>query len=645
MGKFTRISALTLSAALASSVAFAGTAMATSDGMWSNIGGDSSGTWSQNVARLAGETRYDTAIKVANAQGGGNNMGEVNRAAELFITGGDAFPDSLAVAPVADCANAPVLLTPSRGTNAQIMAYIKDKMPRVQKITIVGGPLSVDAGLEKALKAIKPGVTVERVAGETRYETAYKLNADHLFYCYDVAGNGQLQAAKDNLAALIKAQERLDAAKADLEKKGAALLDARAKYAAAQAEYDALVVKMAQLAQTLKPVPNAPTAAQIAAALNAYTYANENLKKVTAAANVFIDDLGAIPGQGNTTLDIKSTIGQYKTQFPAKADAIDKAVAKINGELGYTAITDGSTLEQAIVAAKAATDSAEAKLGEKDQALADLIRELQEAAAADAANAPILTEMGKLQVQINAAKKALDAAAAALAKAEAEYKTAQTELSNAIAGAPLPGAPLPGEIDLAIKAVAAARDSVVADPKSGKHSVFLADGTTFQNALAAAPAAASRNGVLMLSQGSVNETWTKKYLSLSKAQVVAVGDAAVAAIGTNVADKIAGSNVYQVAADVTKRYFNAEAMNSPLNDNFRPVAVVSGESFADAVLAASFIADNDGGILLTQKADLTAPTTDYLRFIATKDTPVRLVGGPIWLDESLLTKVNDALKW
>ena len=631
MGKFTRISALTLSAALASSVAFAGTAMATTDGEWGNVG-DSSGTWSQDVARLAGETRYDTAIKVANAQGGGHNMGEENTANELFITGGDAFPDSLAVAPVADCANAPVLLTPSRGTNAQIMAYIKDKMPSVEKITLVGGPLSVDAGLEKALKAIKPGVTVERVAGETRYETAYKLNADHLAYCYGIE-RAQLDVAKNTLAALVAAEERYQDAVDAFNKASADYLAKKAALEAAQAELAALMTELATLSQSLQDVPGAPTAAEVAEQLAIYTQLNDEAKAVAAAASVFIDDLGAIPGQGNTTLDIKSTIAQYKAAFPARAAAIQAAQTKLG-------VADTDTLEEAIAIAKGKVAAANAARDAEFKELADMVYARQKAAAANAHNAPILEKMGVLAGKIVAAQEKVDAAQAAYDAALAKLTAARAELAAATAGRPLPQ-----QIGDAIKAVAVARDNVLKAPASGEHSVFLADGTTFQNALAAAPAAASRDGVLMLSQGSVNETWTKKYLSLTKAQVVAVGDAAVAAIGTNVADKIAGSNVYQVAADVTKRYFNHEAMNSPLNDNFRPVAVVSGESFADAVLAASFIADNDGGILLTQKTDLTAPTTDYLRFIATKDTPVRLVGGPMWLDESLLTKVNDALKW
>jgi putative cell wall-binding protein len=149
------IAALAVAALVASLFAFAAPAGAT-----------------QNVAesRVAGLDRYATAAAVAQATFPAPN-------GNIILASGENFPDGLAAAGLAGAANAPVLLTtedalPSVTANA--MAAIFGAAP-TKTVHIVGGTAAVSQAVEDQVAAL--GYTINRIAGENRYETAADIAA------------------------------------------------------------------------------------------------------------------------------------------------------------------------------------------------------------------------------------------------------------------------------------------------------------------------------------------------------------------------------------------------------------------------------------------------------------------------------------
>lgn len=112
------------------------------------------------VDRVAGDTRYKTAIAIS-------KEGWRNSDTVVLATGVE-FPDALAGVPYAYQMDAPILLTRTDALNAET----KEEIIRLKakKVIILGGPVAVSANVAAELE--KLGLTVERVAGKTRYETA-----------------------------------------------------------------------------------------------------------------------------------------------------------------------------------------------------------------------------------------------------------------------------------------------------------------------------------------------------------------------------------------------------------------------------------------------------------------------------------------
>ena len=128
----------------------------------------------KSVERVWGTTSPDTAIEISKK---GWPDGS-SRAA--IVARDDFFTDALAGAPLAYKLRelygnpAPILLTPSHnlypGTAAEIQRL------GVEKVYLLGGEGAVDNDVKNQLAAI-PGVTVERLWGETAYGTAFVIKA------------------------------------------------------------------------------------------------------------------------------------------------------------------------------------------------------------------------------------------------------------------------------------------------------------------------------------------------------------------------------------------------------------------------------------------------------------------------------------
>lgn len=111
--------------------------------------------------RLAGGDRIETAVRVAHAA-------YPDGADTAVIAQAGDFPDALAAAPLARQRRAPVLLTDSDELSSQTRQALDDL--GVSTAMIVGGPAAVSEDVAEQLG--QEVDTVDRVAGENRYETA-----------------------------------------------------------------------------------------------------------------------------------------------------------------------------------------------------------------------------------------------------------------------------------------------------------------------------------------------------------------------------------------------------------------------------------------------------------------------------------------
>ncbi|AFV03699.1 MULTISPECIES: cell wall-binding repeat-containing protein [unclassified Dehalobacter] len=120
-----------------------------------------------SFTRFAGETRYETAVEISS-----NNW---TNASSVVLTRGDAFPDALAGAVLANSAvvgGGPLLLTESNRLRPEVLAEIQRL--NASSVFILGGTGAISASVENALKA--NGLTTYRIQGNDRYETAANIS-------------------------------------------------------------------------------------------------------------------------------------------------------------------------------------------------------------------------------------------------------------------------------------------------------------------------------------------------------------------------------------------------------------------------------------------------------------------------------------
>lgn len=120
-----------------------------------------------DLDRIAGANRFDTARRIANVLGG----------AEVYVAEGAhadparGWPDALAVSALAGFREVPVLLTVRDRLPAETAAALDDL--GAAAATIVGGTAAVSQAVEEDLAA--RGVDVARLAGPDRYHTAMRV--------------------------------------------------------------------------------------------------------------------------------------------------------------------------------------------------------------------------------------------------------------------------------------------------------------------------------------------------------------------------------------------------------------------------------------------------------------------------------------
>lgn len=117
------------------------------------------------VVRLAGGTAYSTAAAVAV-----ETSKSVGVSDTVFVVNAAGWADALAVGPVAQAAEAPVLLVDRNTVPPQTSSVIRAL--GAKHVVVAGGPGVVSTACANALDAIEGVDSVVRVAGTDRYKTA-----------------------------------------------------------------------------------------------------------------------------------------------------------------------------------------------------------------------------------------------------------------------------------------------------------------------------------------------------------------------------------------------------------------------------------------------------------------------------------------
>ena len=135
------------------------------------------------VKRLAGASRYETSLKIAE---------ELNSTSKTsFVVGGNGEVDAMSIAAYAAQTNSPIIVT-----NKDVVSEEATKVLEGKQIEIIGGTSSVSAEVEAELAKIDMDKKVVRLAGTDRKGTNAKVinryygNAKEVFVAKDGHGTG-----------------------------------------------------------------------------------------------------------------------------------------------------------------------------------------------------------------------------------------------------------------------------------------------------------------------------------------------------------------------------------------------------------------------------------------------------------------------
>lgn len=115
------------------------------------------------ATRVSGADRFATAVEVSKKTHPAGS-------ATAVLCSGRSFPDGLAASSLAGALDAPIMLTEPGSLPASVGSRLAAMGTRT--VYVIGGTAAVGFAVESALARYIPGVTIIRVAGASRYETA-----------------------------------------------------------------------------------------------------------------------------------------------------------------------------------------------------------------------------------------------------------------------------------------------------------------------------------------------------------------------------------------------------------------------------------------------------------------------------------------
>lgn len=113
-----------------------------------------------SVTRIDGKTRYSTAVNAAKKGWTTANT--------VVLVGKTAYADALSSVPFANQKDAPVLYTNKDNLSSETKSGLKSL--KTKKVIIIGGQSNISNKVANQLKSM--GISVSRIAGKTRYDTA-----------------------------------------------------------------------------------------------------------------------------------------------------------------------------------------------------------------------------------------------------------------------------------------------------------------------------------------------------------------------------------------------------------------------------------------------------------------------------------------
>ncbi|WP_336250185.1 cell wall-binding repeat-containing protein [Stomatohabitans albus] len=115
------------------------------------------------VARVSGETRVETAVRVAESE-------YKDGAKVVILARSDVAADSVSAVPLAEELDAPILLTQSDSLHPATGAALKKLLPSGGRVILMGGEVALSAKVANDVTGL--GGSVERIAGLNRAGTA-----------------------------------------------------------------------------------------------------------------------------------------------------------------------------------------------------------------------------------------------------------------------------------------------------------------------------------------------------------------------------------------------------------------------------------------------------------------------------------------
>jgi hypothetical protein len=156
----------------------------------------------KDVVRVAGNDRYDSAIKAAVEQWRGDSSWDPvwNSVTDLVIASGEdwALVDALSASGLAGACDAPLLLTRAAALPPHLGQMLRD-MPAGVKVHIVGGTAVVSDAVEQQIADAMVGETIYRTFGNDKYATAAAV-ADAMRARLGALPGGGPIANRDNAA-------------------------------------------------------------------------------------------------------------------------------------------------------------------------------------------------------------------------------------------------------------------------------------------------------------------------------------------------------------------------------------------------------------------------------------------------------------
>ena len=118
------------------------------------------------VARLGGDDRYGTGASVARWMVEERSQDVSGKIA--IVANGEVFADALVAGPMSARRLIPVLLTRSDQLHSEVGMFLEDA--GIERVVLMGGTAAISAEVQAEIA--NRGITVDRMAGATRFETA-----------------------------------------------------------------------------------------------------------------------------------------------------------------------------------------------------------------------------------------------------------------------------------------------------------------------------------------------------------------------------------------------------------------------------------------------------------------------------------------